>query len=44
MSTPGEDIGTMTLNDFKLWSSAMKVHLSLRGKPTTRSSETLAAR
>ena len=45
MSTLGEDIGTMTLNDLKLWSSgALKVYLSLRGKPTTGSSDTLAAR
>ena len=45
MSTLGEDIGTMTLDDFKLWSSrALKVYLSSRGKPTTGSSDTLAAR
>ena len=36
MSTLGKDIGTMTLDDSKVWSSrAMKVYLSLRGKPTT---------
>ena len=45
MSTLGGVIGTMTLDDFKLWSSqALKVYLSLRGKPTTGSSDTLAAR
>ena len=45
MSTLGEDIGTMTLDDFKLWSfRALKVYLSLRGKPTTGSSDTLAGR
>ena len=45
MSTLGEVIGTMTLDDFKLWSSqALKVYLSLRGKPTTGFSDTLAAR
>ena len=45
MSALVEDIGTMALDDFKLWSSrALKVYLSLRGKPTTGSSDTLAAR
>ena len=45
MPALGEDIGTMALDDFKLWSSrALKVYLTLRGKPTTGSSGTLAAR
>ena len=45
MSILGEDIGTMKLDDLKLWNSrALKVYLTLRGKPTTGSSDTLAAR
>ena len=45
MLTVSEDIGTMTLHDFKLWSSrVLKVYLSLRGKPTTGSSDTLTAK
>ena len=45
MSALGEDIGTMALDDFKLWSSrALQVYLTLRGKPTTGSSGALAAR
>ena len=43
-STLGEDIGTMRLDVFKLWNSpALKVYLSLREKPTTGSSDTVAA-
>ena len=36
MLTLGKDIGTLTLDDLKLWSSrSLKVYLSLRGKPTS---------
>ena len=44
MSVNNKDIGYLTLDDFKLWSSrVLKVFLSLRGKPTTGSFDTLAA-
>ena len=37
MSIDNKDIGCLTLDDFKLWSSrALKVFLSLRGKPTRK--------
>ena len=45
MSVNNKDIGCLTLDDFKLWSSrALKVFLALRGKPTSGSFDTLAAR
>ena len=40
-----EDIGSMTIGDFKLWSNtALTTFLSLRKKPVTGSTETLVAR
>ena len=45
ISVDDKDIGCLTLDDFKLWSSrTLKVFLSLRGKPTTGSFDTLGAR
>ena len=45
MAIDNKNIGCLTLDDLKLWSSrALKVFLSLRGKPTTGSFDTLAAR
>ena len=45
MSTLSEDIGTMTLDNLKLWSSRrLKFYLYLRGNPTTGSSDILAAK
>ena len=45
MSIGNKDVGCLALDDFRLWSyRTLKVFLSLRGKPTTGSFDTLAAR
>ena len=45
MSVNNKDIRYLKLDDFKLWSArTLKVFSSMRGKPTTGSFCTLAAR
>ena len=45
MSIDDKDFGCLALDYFKLWSSrALQVFLLLRGKPTTGSLDSLAAR
>ena len=45
MSHHNEDIGTMALEDFNLWSTrAFRLYLSVRGKSTAGSTDTLPAR
>ena len=45
MSTLSKYIGTMALDDFKLWNyQTLKFYLPWRGKPTTLYSDVLAVR